>query len=333
MQPRVSVLFLVALAVVVAASPALPQADFFASYAGPHLFALPNSTTTRLFGMGGFVTCVKDAGFANPAYAGTLAAPQGVARTSRTDFDRGLRLEGWQASFAWPLRPNESGLQVTYFNLDSNQGTILTLVGPLQASLEERDLAVHYGRRLSDKWVVGLGLSPVLETETNYLDPGSMASQRLQSDADFGFRLGGLYQTDEAGWVGFVYDRYDEDVNWSGTMLGAGTASFRSEEMALGVSRQVADNVLAAIEWQQLTTEGLGVKVGDSGLRLGAEVVLSESWAVRAGWNDGAFSLGSGWTGDDWSVQYAFINDWNDDSVGAALGGSHTHQFSVRRHW
>ncbi len=333
MQPRVSVLFLATLAVVVAASPALPQAEFVASYAGPHLFALPNSTTTRLFGMGGFVTCVKDAGFGNPAYAGTLAAPQGVARISRTEFDSGLRLDGAQASFAWPLRPNESGLQVTYFDLDSNQGTILTLVGPLQASLEEQDLAVHYGHRLTENWVVGLGLSPLFKTETNYFDPGTMASEWLKSDADFGFRLGGLYQTDEAGWAGFVYDRYDEDVSWAGTMLAAGTATFRSEEMAIGVSQQVADNVLAAIEWQQLTTEGLGVRVGDSGFRLGAEVVLSESWAVRGGWNDSALSFGGGWTGDDWSVQYAFINNWNADSVGAAVGDSHTTQFGVRRQW
>jgi len=193
---------------------------------------------------------------------------------------------------------------------------------------------VHYGQRVGEHWILGLGLSPLFETESNYFVPGPMLTGRLKSKADFGLRVGGLYEVDELSQLGFVYDSYDEDVSWSGTLLlPAGSAGFDSEEIAVGASRQVSEQVLAAVEWQQLTTEGVGVKIGDSGFRFGAEVALNETWTARAGWNDGALSLGAGWTGDGWSAQYAFIDDWNDDMVGASLGGSDTHQFEIRRQW
>ncbi len=335
MQSRLYVIVLVTLALLVAATPAFPQPEFVASYATPHLFALPTATTTRLFGMGGFVTCIKDVGFGNPAFAGTLQTSQGVARYSTTDFDGGLKMKGMQVSYAQPLRPGQSGWQVTYFDLDSDQGWV-NAGGPMAlATYEEQDLAVHYGQRVGERWVLGLGLSPLFETETNYsVSVPTPASERLKSKADFGFRVGGLYEVDELSRLGFVYDSYDEDVSWSGTMLGPpGSAGFKSTEMAIGISQQVSEQVLAAIEWQQLTTKGLGIKMGDSGFRLGAEVALNETWTARGGWNDGALSLGAGWTQDGWSVQYAFINDWNKDAVGASLGGSDTHQLEVRHQW
>ncbi len=133
MQSRLRVIALATLALLVAASPTFSQGEFVASYATPHLFALPTATTTRLFGMGGFVTCIKttrlfgmggfvtcikDVGFGNPAFAGTLQAGQGLARYSTTDFDGGLKMKGMQVSYAQPLRPGQSGWQVTYFSLD-----------------------------------------------------------------------------------------------------------------------------------------------------------------------------------------------------------------------
>ncbi len=333
MQSRLHVIVLATLALLVAASPTFPQAEFIASYATPHLFALPTATTTRLFGMGGFVTCIKDVGFGNPAYAATVTSHQSLARYSATDFDGGLKMKGMQVSYAQPLRPGRSGWQVTYFDLDSNQGWVSAGGATALATYEEQDLAVHYGQRIGERWMLGLGLSPLFDTEANYFVPGPPLGERLKSDVDFGFRIGALYEVDELSQLGFIYDTYDEDVSWSGTMLPAGSAGFDSEEIAIGVSRQVSEQVLAAIEWQQLTTEGVSVKMGDSGFRFGAEVALNEAWTARGGWNDGALSLGAGWARDGWSAQYAFIDDWNDDMVGASLGGSDTHQFEVRRQW
>ncbi len=317
----------------VTAYPVCPQG--LETYAVSHLFALPTATTTRLFGMGGFVTCVKDAGFANPAFAGTLESSHAVGRLSLTDFDMGVELTGVQFSAAMPLELNRRGWQVTWFELSSDAGAMLTPGGPVAADASEDDLAVHYGCRLSDNWVVGIGLSPLFRTSTVVRNPatGDLLA-RIDSDADFGFRLGAVYQFDNEGWAGIVFDEYDEDVTGTGPILGGTVgAEFTSKEMAVGVSRRIDERVIGAIEWQQLTTEGAGVKIGDAGLRVGVEVQADENWTVRLGTNDGALSLGLGAVSEDWSFEYAFINDWNDDSVGAALGDSDTHQFGIRHRW
>ncbi len=292
-------------------------------YATPHLFALPTATTTRLFGMGGFVTCIKDAGFGNPAFAGTLESSHAVGRLSLTDFDCGLDLKGLQFSAAQPLEANRRGWQVTWFELDSSAAATSPLAG-----LNEDDFAVHYGCRLSETWVVGIGVSPIFRTGTTVPLPPPNAPISINSEADFGFRLGALYQFDSAGWAGLVLDKYDEDVTAAGQTVG-----FTSKEMALGISRQLNDRVLAAIEWQELSTEGAGVKMGDAGIRVGIEVQAGEAWVVRLGSNDGALCLGAGVDNEDWSFEYAFINDWNEDSVGASLGDSDTHQLGIRYHW
>ena len=334
MQLRFRVLLWATLALVVATPPVVAQSEFVASYAMPHLFALATATTTRLFGMGGFVTCVPDVGFGNPAFAATLQTAHAGVRHSETDFDSGLGVSGTQVWYNRPVRPDYSGWQVTFFDLSSDPGLVNAGGPTLRATVAERDLALHYGQRVGRQWCWGIGLSPVLDTKTDYSDPITHTPlERIESDVDKGARVGGLYQMGDLGWVGFVYDRYDEDVKWSGVILSAGSATFTSEEIAVGLSRQVADNVLAAVEWQQLSTEGLGVRLSDSGFRLGAEVTLSPAWQARGGWNDGGLSLGAGWNHGAWSAQYAFVSNWNDDSVRAALGGSDTHQLEIRRSW
>lgn len=304
-------------------------------YAVPHLFALPTATTTRLFGMGGFVTCIKDAGFGNPAFAGTLESSHAVGRLSLTNFDGGLDLRGLQFSAARPLEANRRGWQVTVFELDSTAGAMSTPGGPVLATVNEDDIAVHYGCRIGQRWVVGIGMSPIFRASTDLRHPltGDLLAH-IASDADFGFRIGGLYQFDNEGWAGLIFDRYDEDVTATGPAVGGTvSAEFTSKEMAIGISRQLSDRVLAAIEWQELTTEGAGVKIGDAGIRVGVEVQVSENWVARLGSNDGALCLGVGAVSQDWSFEYAFINDWNEDSVGAVLGNSDTHQLGVRRRW
>lgn len=301
-------------------------------YAVPHLFALPTATTTRLFGMGGFVTCIKDAGFANPAFAGTLESADAVARVSLTNFDSGLDLQAFQVSGAIPLSANRRGLQITYFRLDSNPGLI---PGPVQLSISEDDLAVHYGHRLSNRWVFGVGMSPVFKTSTDLRHPttGDLLGH-LASNSDFGFRLGGLYQVAPESWLGFIYDDYDEDVTATGPAFGAGlTSSFNSREIAVGFSGRINESVLGAVEWQQLTTKGAGVRLGDAGVRVGFEAQLGQDWALRAGSNDGALSGGLGFATPGWSLEYAYMSNWNEDSVGAVLGDSDTHQLELRRHW
>jgi hypothetical protein len=316
-----------------AVAPALAQ---LSPYATPHLFALPTAATTRLFGMGGFVTCVPDLGFANPAFAGTLQTSSAVARISDTDFDSGLNLRAVQASTALPLEANRQGLQITLLKLDTRSAGLTP--GPfasLSADFSEEDLALHYGYRPNPDWAVGVGVSPRFRADSNLRSPltGDLLTH-FHSSAKFGFRLGAVYQLPQDGWAGFVFDDYKEDVSASGAAFPAPvSASFRSQEIALGVSRRLSDKVLAAVEWQQLNTKGNGERVGDAGFRAGLEFQPEPNWALRVGSNDGAFSAGVGAEKDNWSFQYAYLKDWNKDSVRTAFGDSDTHQFEVRYRW
>lgn len=329
MKLRLTVWVMVGI-VLVATGPILAQGP--ETYAVSHLFALPTATTTRLFGMGGFVTCIKDAGFANPAFAGTLQGPDVVGRVSLTDFDCGLDLQASQLSVAVPLSTNRRGLQVTYLRLDSDPGVI---PGPLQVDLSEQDMAIHYGHRLSENWILGVGVSPIFKSTTNLRNPGTgTLIGRLDSSSDRGCRLGGLYELTPESWLGFVYDYYNEDVTATGPAFGSGfTASFNSREIAVGFSGRVNESVLGAVEWQQMSTKGAGVSLGDAGFRVGFEAQVAKDWAVRAGSNDGALCGGVGFAGTRWSLEYAYMSNWNEDSVGAVLGDSHTHQVEARYQW
>jgi hypothetical protein len=322
----------VVLAALAVAGPGLAQTE---SYAVTHPFALATATTTRLFGMGGFITCIEDEGFGNPAFAGTLRNYSAVGRYSVTDYDHGLKLKGEQVSVAIPLKKNAEGLQVTGFRLTSDAG-LLAGPPPSNFSCSEYDVSIHYGRRLSDAWVVGIAMSPVFHNSTSLTAVGTgVPLLQLRSEADEGCRLGVLYEFGDRGQAGAVYDKYHEDVTATGLAIGGGPLYHRytSEEMVAGVSWRFNDRILGALEWQQLTTEGAGIKIGDSGVRVGIEAMVSDNCAVRLGSNDGSLSAGIGFAGNNWTLQYAYIDDWNDDTVGATLGDSSTHQLEATYAW
>lgn len=322
----------VALLVAASSLPAVAQGP--EAYGVPHLFALPTATTTRQFGMGGVSTCVRDIGFPNPAFAGMLEQSQAALRVSCTDFDGGLELRGTQAWYATPIG-DDQGVQLLGFWLDSDRGTIMTPAGGLPGTIEETDYAVHYGTRLSERWLVGGGVSPVLEAETRLLNPmtGGVVSFS-DSDADFGFRIGALYQYADEGFAGLVFDHYTEDVTFQAPPMPAPQQfGFTSTEWALGVSGRLAEKLLGAVEWMELKSEDGGLEASSEGLHLGVEYEAVPGVSVRAGSNDGGLSLGAGYSRDGWVVNYAFIRDWNEDSVGAAFGGSDTHQLEIGGYW
>lgn len=311
--------------------PPLAQARVFAL---SHPFALPGATTTRLAGMGGFVTCIPDVGFANPAFCGTLTQSHVLVRESVTSFQSGLRLKGDQGSIAVPLKENKSGFQVTAFHLQTTSAFPAWASG---FSTTENDLSIHYGQRASKRLALGLGVSPVFHNSTdvalllNSVRPSS-AAPNLQSSSDSGFRLGALYQVGKDAWLGGVFDRYTEDVAATWLMpvrYNPITSSWKSRELAFGLSGRLTDQLIGAIEWQQVWTGVEGMRFGDSGWRVGIEGNLNGDWKLRVGTNDGALSLGTGIVRPNWSLNYAYIRNWNEGLIGSELGSSNTHQLEL----
>lgn len=315
------------LAVLVLVSPALAQID---TYSSTHPFSLATATTTRLFGMGGFATCVRDAGFANPAFAGTLTDVTAVIRQSTTTFDSGLKLKGEQFSVAVPLKENKRGFQVVGFRLKTEDALPMA-TPPSSLTMSEYDIALHYGQRISRRFVLGLGVSPVYHNGLDSTLVGGASALRLRASAGTGCRIAALYDWGDDGWIGAVWDRYDEDVTASGLLVGSVPvkASFDSEEIIVGASHRLNPSLLAAVEWQQLSSENASSWRGDAGWRAGLEATMDNNITMRLGTNDGALSLGVGLRGQRWNLNYAFVKDWNDDTVGASLGGSKTHQLEA----
>lgn len=305
------------------------------AYGLPHLFALPTGTTTRQFGMGGSSTCMQDIGYPNPAFLGSLTGAQGGLRVSCTEFDGGIDLTGTQGWYATRIAEGE-GVQVLGFDLDSARGGVaIPGAGTLPGSLHETDVAFHYGRRLSEQWLVGIGASPVMHTTFNVYSPADgSAMMHTDSTAQLGCRVGAVYQYAPEGYAGFVFDRYTEDVSFrSPEMAGPVSFDFTSTEWALGASGRLSEQVLGVVEWMELRSKDGDMEAKSEGLHLGVEVEAAQRVRLRAGSNDGALSLGAGYDRDGWVVNYAYVSDWNDDEVGAWLGGSETHQIEIGRSW
>lgn len=327
---------LAVLITLIAVGSATAQAPDLESYAVSHLFALPTATTARLFGMGGIVSCIPDDGFGNPAFAGTLQSSHATGRFSSTRFSSGLKLSTEQYSVAAPLVAGRKGLQITGLRMDSTAGSPVGMSDAPAVDFQEWDMAIHYGQRLNDRWSAGISVSPVFHSATDFALPvpvGSIA--HLRSTADQGYRLGVLCQIDERTRAGAVYDKYHETVAASGPAFGGHPVEvgFSSETMILGVSYQLSDRLLGALEWQQVSARGAGTKTGDSGFRCGLEAIVSDGCQVRLGSNDGAWSLGVGYEKGRWAVDYAWLDDWNDDFVGSVFGGSDTHQLELTYSW
>jgi len=328
-------LCLTLLATAVVASPLFAQGDPAAQVAGygvPHLFGLPTATTTRLFGMGGITACIPDSGFPNPAFAGDLTTQNAGARYSLTDFDLGLKLKGLQGWYSTPVGSHD-GIQVLAFWLDSDPGTVLTVGGALTGRMYEGDISIHYGRRVHDQVLVGIGLSPVLSTATELTNPvGGGIVQTLQSRVGIGARLGAVYEFDADSRLGIIVDRYTEDVTMVAPVV-VGPIEFDAWEYAFGVSHRVSPRLLVAAEWCELRNKANTVESIASGWHFGAEYNINPDATLRVGSNDGQLSAGFGYDGGRWAANYAYIKDWNNDLVGAALGGSDTQQIEVTTSW
>lgn len=333
MKPRKALRAVLVVLAIATAGQAWPQGP--ETYATPHLYALPNATPVRVFGMGGMMSCVPDAGLSNPAFAATLEEAHARVLYSVTTFDSDLRLKGTQLTFNTPIGDGGQGVQIALFELDHEQGGFDLPGGPFQGGIGETDLSVMYGRRVSEYWLAGIGLSPVLHTSTNLYHPASGSLVVHQdSEVNYGSRAGVLYQFEPEGFASVLLDWYKEDVNMSATPVSPPfSGEFTSTTIALGVSGRLGERTLGALEWAKLKSKSGSFECSTSGLRAGIEGRAAEDLDLRIGVNDGALSFGFGYHSDGWALDYGFARDLHEAVVGDALGGSDTHQLELTWTW
>ena len=308
------------------------------SYALVHPFGLSSATTTRQFGMGGPVSCVWDEGFANPAFAAMQTRPNAAIRVGATRFDHGPSLTSGQLHFALPLRPNESGLQLSVFSMHSSAGmTALPQVGAVAAKLSEDDISLQYGRRLSPRLAAGIGVSPASTIRLRITTPTGVPILDVKATPDYGARVGLVYAYGEpqrGDNVGLVCDYYQETAKATGFAVGgAAHGVFYTDLFALGACRHVRPDLLLVGEYQRGSSHSGQIDNAIQGWHIGGEYQCNRQLALRAGLNQGHASYGAGYVSDRWQVAYAYINRWNDSVANPLFGSSDTHQLQATCAW
>ncbi|MCD6351010.1 MAG: hypothetical protein J7M26_02725 [Armatimonadetes bacterium] len=333
-QVRISVVTSVLVVLVVLVVGGSVQASDLKNYAFVHPFGLSSATTARAAALGGAISCVWDRGFSNPAYAAMQDRDNASVRWTTTDFDRGPDITSTHAHFVFPLKPGRDGMEISLFDLHSNSGQVPTPGGPYM-DMSEKDIAIHYGRRIDASWCVGAGISPLSQIRLSMWAPGWVPIMDIKAESDWGTRLGAVYQRTLGEQWGVVYDYYQETAKGAGLAFGGGTARqvYHTDLLAVGVSKYLRRDLMVVAEYQRGRTFA-GADDGTlCGWHFGAEYAPSPRFALRVGSNDGGLTAGVGYRGKRVEFSYAYIQDSNDDIAGDMFGGSDTHMIQAICVW
>ncbi|MCE5239651.1 hypothetical protein LLH23_14340 [bacterium] len=306
-------------------------------------FGMGTPVPTRVLAMGGFLSCVNDDQFANPAFAAVQTRPSMGVRATRTEFDNGPTVDSYYAHLTLPLLPRRSGLQFTVITLDSSgDPAVLPGVGPVEVNMSESAMVVDYGRRLRGHLTGGLSVLGFEDVGLTFTSGFGAELADVDDTAQYGFRGGLAYEWAPGDFIGAMYSFSRDDVDFRALVQSPGggapvqvaqSLEFDSSQFVLGASRHLNPNLLLAAEYQHGVLSGDGSdKVSDT-WSFGAEYLVAPDWGLRAGVNDGDFCCGVGWDGPHWRADYAFINGWSSGDVSPLFGGSATHSFEVMYRW
>ncbi len=332
------------IAVAMACGLAWGQGIFVPMYSATHPYSLPLTTSVRCFAMGNQEACVPDDGFANPAYGGLLTEMNARVRLGNVNFDHGPDLDLALTSIGFPIDPgdpSDGGMQIAVFNTSSDAAlTVMPgTTDPVSVKMAERDLGIMWGRRCSDRALVGVGISPIMDTDFKVRDPATGTPLvLLRGKVVGGLRLGVVYDISDNLTFGALYDKYKEEVKSSGLYLGLLTEwHFWSEQWGAGLSYTPDARTTLAAELQryELKFEIGALDRHRASWHFGAERWVAPQWACRVGTNDGSVTAGLGYQSGSgkWGVDYAYLRNWAGKDFKPLFGSSDTHMLVAERHW
>lgn len=289
--------------------------------------------STRHLGMGAPMACVNDRQFVNPAFAALQEANNVGLRITTTDLGWGPDVTSFAGFYTHPLTPGRDGLQIKLIALDgSGDGAMLQGVGGVRTEMSEEAFIVDYGRRIDNRLCLGLSILGYDRQKFGLMPAAGPALADMSAKARYGVRVDAAYEWGPGGCLGLFYSHAENSVDAEGLIIApAGHHVFHSEQFAVGISGAVADNLTGMVEYQYAGTDAGAVESSCVSWHFGAEYELDRGWALRAGLADDSPTFGMGYTGSNWTFEYAYINDWQKDALEPLFGSSDTH--SVRAIW
>ncbi|NCO32691.1 MAG: hypothetical protein GW893_02310 [Armatimonadetes bacterium] len=318
---------------------------------GPEIFSAPQALTfasVRTMGMGNISSVVVDPYSRNPAHAAWLEEPQANVVYANYSFNGGLDADYTMFRYEFPVKwtKHKDGLQLVYFNLDSNRGGV-SITGappgvPTQIQMEDQGVYLGYGFFITEK--TALGISTALRnSRTRVYAPISFPvgpmTEVAEADSDSvitpKFRVAVQHELDDQWDFGAVLTASDQraTITLPGFVAADATDHFDQVDYDVGFAYHPNDKVTLAGEWfkRKLTSDSFAYR--DEGLNFGAEVKAGDQWELRAGSHEGNPTLGFSYTNNDWKVEYAFVKDFEQDDLAPLFGDADLHTISLTKSW
>ncbi|HEY0076159.1 MAG TPA: hypothetical protein VGB77_18805 [Abditibacteriaceae bacterium] len=307
-------------------------------FATTHFFGASRATSIRAYGMGGGIATTPGPFSLNPAHAAFNDDPAGVARYGRTRFADGTRFNSAMLGAALPLG-KQDGLQILYANVRSPEKSSFAAPAPGFAAstqvFHEESVSLFYGRRVSPRLALGIGVAPILRTRHEIRNvnfgagPGTLrfsAKPPLDDLSHLGGRFGLDYKFASWGRFSGFYDNFWEDavffVPAQLAPLTTRRAAFHEVALTGGFHLTPTPKLTLVIERERATLTGGGFRLKGHNTYYGGEWMATKNLALRAGSHDGDLTYGLGWTKNRFSLQYAHVKNLAGDETRPFFGNN-----------
>lgn len=210
------------------------------------------------------------------------------------------------------------GLRISHFDLSSNtQPTVAAGDMPVRGGAEALELV--YGKRVSDRWLLGAAVVPRDKVNLDILLPGlTLMDGHGESKAQM--RFGALYQpSGKSGkWnLGAVYS-YEKDntqVNLqmpteTGDIVASSeTGSYLTRSLTYGLAYRPQLGTTVMLGWQKGSIRGTGFRETLNSKYYGVEQFLNQNISLRIGSTDGSQDASINYYKGHWNVGLSYSKD------------------------